>query len=543
MVEYAPRADVPRGAADFSRGTRLVKAKYILLVAIVAGCVWALWPPSQQEAGIQQGGRPEDPVKAARPYQIRMAPALYLPGTMPQNVGEPLKGLVRVAERFEELYPDTYVRFVGTPGVREWLVTQLSAGLAPDILNVNVEDVWQDVHKGWYVPLDEYLDRPNPFVPAGQPGSRQWWDLFKYQAITRGKAAPDGKSYCISFDMVETGIFYNKDIFERLSLAPPKDWVEFDRLQTTLREAGYIPTLASLVAASDWGVDLVFDQLYYPILPGIDLKKDPAREAYLEGYLDWDEICFLYRKGFFTRRDPRWVEMWRILKDWRRHWNQDIATADMMRLFITQKGAMYWSASWDVNRLTRDPDVPFRWGVFYPPPIPPQYDAYADGHPMCVIGGAAMQYVVTNTAFSDTGDPATSERLKRAVAFLQFLTLPENAGPVISEVLSMLPNVRGVEPHEELRPFDEILRRRYTTTKWSYTFDMRFNEVFIRMFDLYLNGGIDDDAYLDWSDRNLDFAVETTVRRKNVDFAELERAWEALAPLRRNMKGLPDAAK
>ena len=30
----------------------------------------------------------------------------------------------------------------------------------------------------------------------------------------RGKAAPDGGIYCISFDMVETGIFYNKTKFE-----------------------------------------------------------------------------------------------------------------------------------------------------------------------------------------------------------------------------------------------------------------------------------------------------------------------------------------
>jgi ABC-type glycerol-3-phosphate transport system substrate-binding protein len=524
----------------------LIKAKHILLVAILAVSAWALWPPrAGDDAVIRLGARrPGAEAEAARrPYHIRMAPGLYLPGTMPGNVGKPLAGLLDVAEKFEELYPDTYVEFVGTPAVREWLVTQLAAGLAPDILNVNVEDVWQDVQKGWYVPLDAYLDRPSPFAKPGEPGSKQWWDVFKYQAITRGKAAPDGKSYCVSYDMVETGIFYNKDILERLGLGLPKDWVEFLAMQKRLAEAGYVPLLVELGPMSDWGVDLIFDQLYAPILDGIDLVKDPVREPYLQGYLDWDEICFLYRKGFFTRKDPRWVELWRILKTWRQYWNRDISTADMMRLFVTQKGAMYWSASWTVQQLARDPDIPFRWGVFYLPPIPASYSPYADGHDMCVIGGSAMQYVVTNTAFSDTGDPATSERLRRAVAFLQFLTLPENADRVINEVLSMLPNVKGVEPHPELQPFDDFLKRPYTTTKWSFTFDMRFNEILVRMLDLYLNDGIAEDDYLAWTERNLRFAVETTVRRKKVDFDALQRTWDALAPARRHMKGLPDGAR
>jgi len=30
---------------------------------------------------------------------------------------------------------------------REWLVTQLSSGAAPDVIQINVEDVWQDIQK------------------------------------------------------------------------------------------------------------------------------------------------------------------------------------------------------------------------------------------------------------------------------------------------------------------------------------------------------------------------------------------------------------
>jgi len=522
----------------------LPRPKHILLVAILAASAWALWPsPEEMAGGGRLGNRPvaarED--KSGRAYHLRVAPGLYLPGTMPNNVGKPLEGLVRVAEKFEALHPDTYVEFVGTPAVREWLVTQLAAGQAPDIISVNVEDVWQDVQKGWYVPLDPYLAEPLPGVEPAMAGSRQWWDIFKYQAITRGKAAPDGLSYCLSYDMVETGVFYNKDIFERLSLSVPKDWAEFLEVQKRLKEADYIPLLVPLWSISDWGVDLVFDQLYQPLRAGIDLRQDPERAAYLEGYLDWDEICLLHRKGFFTRKDPRWVELWRILKEWRPYWNQDLTSADPMRLFVTQKGAMLWDGSWSVNRLARDPDIGFRWGVFYLPSIPASYSRFCDGHPMCVIGGSATQFTVTNTAFGDTGDLRTSERLKRVIAFLQFLTLPENADTVINETMSFLPNIVGVEPHPELLPFDEFLRRPYTTTKWSYTFDLRFNEIFMRMLDLYLADGISEEEYLAWTEKNLDAACRTVIARKKLDLTDLERRWQEKAPARAQMKELPDA--
>ena len=47
------------------------------------------------------------------------------------------------------------------------------------------------------------------------------------------------------------------------------------------------------------------------------------------------------------------------------------------------------------------------------PPISSSYSRFARGKDMCVIGGSAMQYCVTNSSYRDTGDPATSERLNR----------------------------------------------------------------------------------------------------------------------------------
>lgn len=455
------------------------------------------------------------------------------------NVGKPLEGLNKVKAEFEKLFPDTRIEFTEAPvGSREYLVTQLAAEQAPEILNVNVEDVWQDVQKGWYVELDKYLNEPNPFIPKGQLGSKQWWDQFKYQALSRGKAAPDGKMYCLTYDMVETGIFYNKDIFKKLGISPPKDWLEFNAIQEKIKQAGIIPLLVGNSDIADWGMDLIFDQVYGEILPHMDLHKDPIRELSLEGYLDWDEIAYLSGKGYFTSKDPRFVETFRILKDWRKYWPKSMS-ADLTKMFVTQKGAMWWSASPTVNRLARDPDVTFDWGVFYLPPIPKSVSRFADGHEQVVIGGAGTQFEVTNTAFSDTKNPETSVKLKRTIAFLQFLTTPKNTDLVINEILAYLPNIEGAEPHEELLPFHEFLQRKCSRTKWLFTFDLRFNEIYRRMLDLYLNGGMTEDEFMKWMETNIQTASETVVRRKNIDLSKFDARWKELEPIHSQLTELP----
>jgi raffinose/stachyose/melibiose transport system substrate-binding protein len=346
--------------------------------------------------------------------------------------------------------------------------------------------------------------------------------------------------YCLTYDMVETGIFYNKDIFKKLGLNIPKDWTEFEKVQDMIQKAGIIPFLAGSDAIADWGMDLIFDQVYGGILPGLDLHKDPVRELSLEGYLDWDEIAYLAGKGYFTRRDPRYVETFRILKKWRRYWQKDM-TSDLSRPFMTQKAAMWWNGSWAVNRLSRDPSISFEWGVFYLPPIPTTYSRFADGHEQVVIGGAGTQFEITKTAFNDTHDPTTSVKLQRSIAFLQFLTVPRNTDLVVNEILAFLPNVNGVEPNPALLPFHEFLQRKCSKTKWLYTFDLRFNEIFKRMLDLYLNNGIGEGEFMEWMETNVRTASETVVQRKHLDLSKFDSQWQKSAPMRAGMTELPGA--
>jgi ABC-type glycerol-3-phosphate transport system substrate-binding protein len=526
------------------------------VILVVSG--YLLWPPGRTAEVGQAAGAVRRTANGHAKYIIKFSVgATYQPGARPFGIGEPLKGLTKVIAGFEARFPDTRIDVVNTPRVREYLVTQLSSGAAPDIVNVNVEDVWVDTQKDWYVPLDVYFEAPNPFVvekgdPA-LPGAKQWWDMFRYQAISRGKAAPDGKNYCLTLDMVETGIYYNKTLFDALGLSPPADWDQFMAICRTIKahtgfEQQVTPLLMHMGAFQDWGHDLMFDQLYYDLLPGIDLKQDPAREAYLQGYLDPEELAYLNTKGFFTERDPRYREIWRIMKDLKQYTNRDNEGIDFVREFVNQRGAMMWSVSPLVYRFILDKKLGFEWGVFYLPRFTKNTSPYASGVDMCVIGGSASQFEVTNSSVRDTPMDwpmsrrmVESERLKRVIAFLQFLCLPEQAEQVINEYPSLIPNIVGVEPREELRDFVTILDRRYTTTKWLFSFDLRFSDILNRMLGLYLvDAGIDLDEFLAWQAKNVRASCLKTVQRKQIDLTMFDAKWAELAPLREGKAGLPE---
>jgi hypothetical protein len=631
---------------------------YTFRVLLLIGAAYLLWPPQEEDVADNSLERVLNrPVPAQAKIVFEFFPGNdYMPGLLPPTATEKLRGFLDVAEAFEARFPDTAIRFRQASAGREWVVTQLAGGTAPDILSTNVEDVWQDVHKGWYLPLDEYLEAPNSFAAEGAPGAEQWWDQFIYQAISRGKAAPDGKMYNLTYNMVETGILYNKTALDLLRVDYPETWAEMmtmlERIQAnpfaqlmaelnlpfprtpeevveaahlatnpniagtfnrqgikypeTVREwhtfhtlaqrSSVVPMLTNAGSIADWGTDLLFDQLYYNILPGIDLRQDPKREPYLEGYLDWDEICFLNQKGFFTKRDPRYWELYRLLKEWRRTWNKSLSGdarrggTDLYKEFINQRGIMMWGGSWHVNRLINDPDMDFDWDVGYLPriepsaewlkmtvqdfldtvlppnqrpdppvssldmartvdqylryvgplPMPRDKSLYASDVDMCVIGGAAIQYTVTNSAFNDTGDPKTSKKLERVIQFLQFATLPEYSDPVVNENPVHIPNIHGVPITRVLEPFTRILERRYTTTKWMFTFDNRYNRVYERMLLLYLEDGITLDEFMDWQTDNLAAAAQTIIQRKKLNFDGFEKRWKELAPLRAEMTGIPE---
>ena len=445
---------------------------------------------------------------------------IYTPGTK-LPLGKPLQASRDVAQAYMRLHPETRIKFIQQVDISgsqegDWLKTQLVGGIAPDIINQNAEVAWTDISKGWYMPLDTYLERPNPYVA----GNRRWMDMFVNQALVNAKRAPDGQLYCISIDVVETAIYYNKTLFDSQNLRIPATWQEFSALQQTLRNAGYTPLASFRNLSSDWGQDIIFDMLYYGIIDRLDVEPSlETQKAYLSHYLSLKEVAFLFRKGFFTRKDSRWVEMYRILKAWRAYWSKELKNTDASYLFLTRRAAMVWDGSWFARRLLLDPYLEFEWGIFYLPKITRATSRFAIGVDASVIGGAAIQLHVTNSA-------QRYEHMDQVIDYLMFITAPQNLEAVINEAMMFLPNVNGVRMADELAPIHEIFQRRYCSIKWLESFGTRYKSDWRRILDLFLNDGISLETYLERLESIFERYLNEKAHENNWDFTEYEATWQ-----------------
>lgn len=493
---------------------------FLLACSGIAGC----------KNGDAVSNPPSPGAGASTPGTIKVDLNMYTPGYVPAGIGEPVHAAADVAAEWEKMHPGKRIEFqlvvVTGSGEGEWLMTQLLAGIAPEIIHQNAEIAWPDIDKGWYVPLDEFLERPNPYTP----GNKRWIESFRNQDLVNAKRAPDGKLYCISIDIVETGLFYNKTLLNELDISrrePPETWSEMMEMFKEIDAQGVTPLIATqLGLTSDWGEDVIFEMLYHDILPEMDLI--PSRKeavGYLGNYLEAREAAFLFTKGFFTRRDPRWRELFRILYEWRQYWSAELKKPDPLRQFLTGRGVFYWESSFFIRRMATDPFVDFDWGVTYLPTITRACSPYGSGTPANVIGGAAIQLHVTNSALRN-------KNLEDCIDFLMYLSAPRSIERITSEALVFIPNIKGARMSEELKPFAEIFKRPYCAIKWLETLDVKYKKYWRRMMDFYLNDGFSDDedenieGFVRALEHNFAAWVDSHHDDELWDFDAMEKVWK-----------------
>ena len=428
---------------------------------------------------------------------IRFCPGfIYYPGRSPLGTGAPQEAFAGVARSFEEQEKDVEIRFEMVPGSREYFLTQVANGTSPEILQINAEEVLPDIRKGWYLALDEWLNRPNPYA---REGKGTWLESFGYPDVFAKRRGEVGRIYTLCYDINETALFYNRTRWAELGLPVPKTWAEFLTCMETIRRAGYQPIHTSLDFHTDWNLDLFFDQLYFPEYSRMfpRLGEGGAARPNITGR----EMLELFRQGYFHASDQRFRELWRLIREFRGYAPSDIRHSDPLRDFLGEKCLMIWNSSFLAYRI----DVmkpPFEVGIFYPPPITRESSPLASGTPFASLGGAGTQYAVAKSAWNDTGDPQTSPKLASVIRFLQWITSEPRYSRVVSERPMMIPILRGLPVPSLLQEFVPILQRRCVPIRWYSLFDLRFRDNLRRNAELYLNGHMSLEDFLKTQEAN-----------------------------------------
>src|SRR5688572_17774548 len=150
-----------------------------------------------------------------------------------------------LVDEYEALHPDVEIEIspfiADVNAYQAWLTTRFAAGDEPDI-------VWQQFYQrnaergeNWLA-LNDYLEGPNPYIEAGQPGADRWGDIF-FDNVQAQIRAGDGNWYQISTNWVETGFYVNNKMLadNGVDATAWKSWSDMIESCKTLRANGVQP--------------------------------------------------------------------------------------------------------------------------------------------------------------------------------------------------------------------------------------------------------------------------------------------------------------
>ena len=112
--------------------------------------------------------------------------------------------------------------------------SQLQGGEAAALLNPFGGSLQPIIEAGFLAPSDPSLDMPNPYAD-GKP----WKETLHDEWLMRARYTGDNKLYTMPIYADMAGVFYNKSVFDKLQLQPPKTWDEWLALNEKLKAAGY----------------------------------------------------------------------------------------------------------------------------------------------------------------------------------------------------------------------------------------------------------------------------------------------------------------
>ena len=446
--------------------------------------------PATAEAATTSAASGSTGIDPNKQVTLTMWAAGYTPSHLLPTTGEnqnapQIVGIEPVVEAYEKLHPNVDIQLIAHPSddeVRRWMITQLTGGEAPDIMWTQPDWAAEDYRKNWWVPLDEYLQQPNPYIAAGQPGSERWVDLFQPQLHVW--KAPNNSLYVALADQIQVGMFYNKDMFEQAGIAgPPKTWEEWMQIADKLKAAGMTPfavsgqSLDTLTWVSGW----LTQHFYWPQVEEYDTDGDKL--------LSKTEMAQAVKNGSYSFTQDRNKARLEQLKRWSSYWQTGAAGIDSdqaTRLFVTGRAAMMFSGSWFLNTLEQDPQRKFEFGVFYYPTVDFSTSPLVpDGIPPTnkAAGYGSFQYAVTNSAVKNGN-------VDVAMDFLKFATVPENLTPMIEEGGSSMPAVKGAGPVSGLEGFQESVSFPQAPYQSDDSmFDFEFGEKFLAITSPYFSGG------------------------------------------------------
>ena len=392
---------------------------------------------------------------------IRVAPGTYYPDQPTENNPFPPTFFFQLVAEYEEANPGVRIELIDVPdniSGDQWRSTVFQGQNEPHILSNNYIRVWQEENNDWYVPLNDYIAMPNPYIPAGTPGSEAWQDSIP-EVIWNTTLHSSGNQYLVTVNAVAVGFFYNRDILEAAGVDTSFDipyslWQDWETMigeMGMLAEAGHQPVALSMSTATPYN---------YNWFDGVSLTSFYIDhiESWWEPGASWHalnqrEFSCAIQNGLISARDEAFADWLQLLADFEPYWIDGYVTAtpdEAYRLFVTGEAPfLLANAASDTIRITRDAD--FNWGISYFPPITETTSPHAaNNESSYLVGGFTAGYVMT--------DRARREGIEdQVIDFFMFMTAQPQWSRVVQDAPRSVPTLIGLDVPDALQPLTAFL--------------------------------------------------------------------------------------
>lgn len=435
-----------------------------------------------------------------------MVPWFYMPSdnmTVSEENPFPRNAMRVLAREWEAAHPGVSIEFMTAPGqesaYRAWIFTQCTGGTPPEIIFWWPPGNDLAVRK-WVLPLDSYLDQPNPYAP----GNKQWRDLFLPLTLLPPWQADDGHVYHLPVDLYLTALFYNKDILREVGVTQlPKTWAEFIHVLQLVQQAGYQPFWCPALW-SHWPRGLFGEYLF---------DEDIFRQLdvlYPNGRIDPEEAARGAYLGITGTHEPRFKEYLRLMKEWAQYWKWGFwfgKGPDTIDLFRTGKLAFQWESALSLTQYKIDPYMKFEFGLTWFPPMTKETSPLASGKVPLVRATPGNCFYLTQTA-------AEKGLTDLCADWLMFLTTPKNITVLTQEAtgVKVPPSIMGakIDPSlEQLMQFD-LTDTRQLVIPWAGMAEPA--DCFDRYFELYLMNQLTTEELLEHMRKWEKIGIEQTIR-------------------------------
>ncbi len=358
-----------------------------------------------------------------------------------------------VIGEYQELHPDVEIRQILIPeeGYFRWVNTQLIGRTAPDMIECGLggsPELWRMFYARYFLPLDEYVDEPNPYNQGTVLEDVSWRETY-FDDMLGGYEETLQTYFRVPLSAFTLRLYYNADMVgevwdeDERGTPFPRTYEEFVELCELLQEQqgeGFVP-----ISGSSYSFDRIIHVYRTALTAGYHDRLDTD----YDGTVSRLESAAPLFSGRLDMREEGAIratfELLREIAEYSPPGATAMGRDEADFLFLQERAAMMPTGSWDYSSLMERAEGQFTLAVAempLPSPDHPRYGPYVTGPPTEAHTQGAFPFAITRT----------SPNADIALDFLQFASsLKYNEA--LNEQMFWLPAIGEAQPREELEPF------------------------------------------------------------------------------------------